>query len=366
MICGLRIRTLTFRLRGNESCEILIRLTLYTTFSTYTRQLLLLIDFWISDLYSFLGMRVFLFSLFLFSLVFAEYANDKYVYDLTPSTFDKVVQRTNYTTIVKFYAPWCGYCKQLKPIFLKLGKFIQSDGKYAVNVAAVNCDIESNKQLCAQYQVSGYPTIMVFRPPKYDDKSKLKREGKNKPRHAVETYNGERTLKAMWQFLQTRIKNYVVKFPSVELSSFSNWLEDKSLPFKRAILLTESKQISPMFKSLAIDFFSSYRFATIPMKGSIVAPGAVKLSDGSVVSLPEGLNVPSIITFDEETKSFNALDLGSIKKSKKTDNVKISEWLVKQNNGKLPSEGPLSKKEQKYYSKYRTGKASYVEVHDEL
>ena len=34
-----------------------------------------------------------------------EYASDPNIFELTPSNFDKVVHKSNYTTLVKFYAP---------------------------------------------------------------------------------------------------------------------------------------------------------------------------------------------------------------------------------------------------------------------
>jgi protein disulfide-isomerase A6 len=36
--------------------------------------------------------------------------------------------------------------------------------KGLVNVAAVDCDVEANKGLCAMYEIKGFPTIKVFSP----------------------------------------------------------------------------------------------------------------------------------------------------------------------------------------------------------
>ncbi|CAH2353935.1 protein disulfide-isomerase Mpd1p [[Candida] railenensis] len=312
-------------------------------------------------------MKLILLFYLLVSLVVAEgdYVQDQYVYELTPSNFDKVVLKTNYTSIVKFYAPWCGYCKQLQPTFSKLGKFIHGEGKYATNVVAVNCDREVNKPLCAKYQVSGFPTVMVFRPPKYEDNDPKASSKSN--RHASEVYNGERSLKAIWTFLQSRIKNYVKKFQSVSSEALKNWVEDSSIGFKKVIILTEStKATGPMLKSLAIDFLSSYRFASVISKTGGVTTGSEPsfTVNGKSVSIPEGLALPALLVLDENSGSFKTLEIGN----KKVDNIKISEWLVEQNNGVKPTEGPLSKKEQKYYYKYRTGKKpkQEQEAHDEL
>lgn len=36
--------------------------------------------------------------------------------------------------------------------------------KGLVSVAAVDCDVEMNKPLCAMYEIKGFPTIKVFSP----------------------------------------------------------------------------------------------------------------------------------------------------------------------------------------------------------
>lgn len=47
------------------------------------------------------------------------YPSNSDVIDLTPSNFDKVVNGDG-VTIVEFYAPWCGHCQQLLPVYEKV------------------------------------------------------------------------------------------------------------------------------------------------------------------------------------------------------------------------------------------------------
>ncbi|TFK28589.1 protein disulfide isomerase [Coprinopsis marcescibilis] len=59
-------------------------------------------------------------------------------------------------TFVKFYAPWCGHCKKLAPIWKQLAKHLQG----RVQIAEVNCDDES--ALCKTQNIQGYPTLVYF------------------------------------------------------------------------------------------------------------------------------------------------------------------------------------------------------------
>jgi len=63
-------------------------------------------------------------------------------------------------TLVEFYAPWCGHCKNLAPEMAKLGEAIVKAKTESVTVAKVNCD--AHRDLCSKYGVQGYPTLKFF------------------------------------------------------------------------------------------------------------------------------------------------------------------------------------------------------------
>ncbi|CAH6723539.1 protein disulfide-isomerase Mpd1p [[Candida] jaroonii] len=264
------------------------------------------------------------------------YKNNENIFELHSGNFDKVVRSTNYTTIVEFYAPWCGYCKQLKPVYEKLGRFMASDSKLAVNVATVNCDRSVNKQLCAKEQVTGFPTIKIYRPPKVD----LEKPSKSS-RHASEIYNGERGLKSIINFVNSRIKNYVKK---VKADTVNEWIEKKG--DYKVILVTESTSVTPMLKTLAIDFLGEVEFSYIHAKSSIT----IDLLDQSL----EVTERPTIFFVNKQTNEVRRWEGGK-------DKVEISKWIME--SGVTPVEGILSKKG-KASLKYRLGKKKIV--HDEL
>lgn len=285
------------------------------------------------------------------------YSSDNNIYELTASNFDKVVHKSNYTTIVEFYAPWCGYCNQLKPAYQKLGKFIQKDSKYAINVAAVNCDKNYNKQLCGEQQVSGFPTLKVFRPPKYD--------ANNKPlkptRHMAEVYQGERGFKSLVNFLTTRIKNYVKKLHLID--HINQWINDVNNSDYRykVLLLTTGNSVSPTYKSIAIDFLNSVKFGYLTVKDKLDTK-SVNIGDVKVeLPINDSDATPMLFLIDTVETSI----LRYIPDTKMSDKLRLSEWLM-QKTGHVPIEGELSKKDKQYYSNYRMGKKAKKIDHDEL
>ncbi|KAK2720955.1 thioredoxin domain-containing protein 5-like [Artemia franciscana] len=85
-------------------------------------------------------------------------------------------------TFVKFFAPWCGHCKNLAPVWEELGK--KYIGNTSVKIAKVDCTKEDNRKLCTQQEIRGYPTVFLYK------------DGKK-----MSEYDGSRTLEDLVSFV---------------------------------------------------------------------------------------------------------------------------------------------------------------------
>jgi len=75
---------------------------------------------------------------------------------LTAKTFDKQIERNDVPVVVDFWAPWCGPCRAMAPVFERAAKELEPHARFA----KVNVDEEP--ALASRYGVRGIPTLIVF------------------------------------------------------------------------------------------------------------------------------------------------------------------------------------------------------------
>uniref|UniRef100_E9Q8G8 protein disulfide-isomerase n=1 Tax=Mus musculus TaxID=10090 RepID=E9Q8G8_MOUSE len=100
---------------------------------------------------------------------------------LKKSNFEEALAAHKYL-LVEFYAPWCGHCKQLAPIWDKLGETYKDHE----NIIIAKMDSTANE--VEAVKVHSFPTLKFF--PASADRT-------------VIDYNGERTLDGFKKFLES-------------------------------------------------------------------------------------------------------------------------------------------------------------------
>jgi len=102
---------------------------------------------------------------------------------LVSSNFASVAMEEGKDVFVEFYAPWCGHCKKLAPIWDELGENFKDDD----NIVIAKMDMTANE--LDSVKVRGFPTIKLF-----------------KADNTVVDYSGGRTLNDFVKFLKPDVK----------------------------------------------------------------------------------------------------------------------------------------------------------------
>ncbi|ORC87624.1 putative protein disulfide isomerase [Trypanosoma theileri] len=84
-----------------------------------------------------------------------------YARELDQSNFDAVAMDPSKHAFVMFYAPWCGHCKNLHPIYERLATVFKDEPDLVI--AKLNADDSDNAAVRYRYKVDGFPTL-VFLP----------------------------------------------------------------------------------------------------------------------------------------------------------------------------------------------------------
>jgi len=79
------------------------------------------------------------------------------VHEITDQTFDAEVLKSTQPVLVDMWAPWCGPCRQVRPVLERLSEKYQGKVKFC----AINVD--ENQRTPAQYHVMSIPNMLFIK-----------------------------------------------------------------------------------------------------------------------------------------------------------------------------------------------------------
>ncbi|KAJ1327283.1 hypothetical protein BSLG_010625 [Batrachochytrium salamandrivorans] len=122
------------------------------------------------------------------------------------------------------------------PEYVKAASSLQGLAK----VVAIDCDDDRNKQLCAKFDIKGFPTIKVF---------------SGGVKGAPEDYNGDRKSKAIVSHMISKIYGKYVKQIGVagkKTLTMDDFLADTEMP--RMVFISKKDVTSPLLKAFSVSY----------------------------------------------------------------------------------------------------------------
>jgi protein disulfide-isomerase A6 len=201
------------------------------------------------------------------------------VVDLIPSNFDDIVLKSGKPALVEFFAPWCGHCKNLAPVYEELAQAFEF-AKDKVTIAKVDADAE--KSLGKRFGVQGYPTLKWF-----DGKS-------DKPTE----YNSGRDLESLSSFIaeKTGIKSKKKAAPPSSVVMLDDKTFKQQIGKDKDVLVAftapwcgHCKTLAPVWETVASDYASE--------EGVLIAKVDAEAENSKSLAKAQGVNSYPTIKF---------------------------------------------------------------------
>jgi len=167
----------------------------------------------------------------------SEYAGSS-VIQLTTTTFPGIVDSAD-AAMVKYYAPWCGHCKKMVPVYSEVAEHFGKESPSKIKICSVNC--VDNEKLCSDKGIKGYPTIKVYK-------------------NGVESdYSGGRDKDSIIRFMNKQL------MPTITTLTAKNYMDFTTS--ENVVIVgsfAENSKEMATFKSVAEQLHNDFTFGALP------------------------------------------------------------------------------------------------------